>query len=279
MRADLHTHSELSDGFFSIKDLIDYGKKIGLDYIAITDHDTVAGLVTAMTYGKMIGMNIIPGVEFSTRDYTNGRPVHILCYYPGNLLAFQEFLDPVLQIRYEKKMETIAMLEKDFPIKAEEIVAAARKSESLYDPHIMIPFQQMGFTAALVSDFHRENISSKSPRYKTIPYPDVYDALDLIEKHGGIPVLAHPGEYNTLELAEKLAKEGRIKGIEYNHPRNTEADKKEILRIANTYDLFMTGGTDFHGPYTKSVNPLGTCLCPEDGLEKLLAYQKKESRE
>ncbi|MEE1312485.1 MAG: PHP domain-containing protein [Lachnospiraceae bacterium] len=278
MKADLHTHTSFSDGFHSVKDLIDLGKKIGLDYMAITDHDTTAGLITAMTYGKQIGMNIIPGVEFSTRNYDTGRAVHILCYYPGDLFAFQEFLDKTLAIRYEAKMKTAKLLTKDFPVTMEDFKRSSRESESLYDPHLMIPFHELGYTDNLIGDFFKTNASSKSSRYFTIPYPDVHDALDIIDQYGGVPVIAHPGEYDSLEITEQLAREGRIKGIEYNHPRNTEHDKKEILRIAQAYDLFLTGGTDFHGPNTKTVHPLGSYLCPEYGLKKLLTYRWKEKQ-
>jgi predicted metal-dependent phosphoesterase TrpH len=274
MKADLHTHTSLSDGFHSVKDLIDLGKRIGLDYMAITDHDTVAGLITAMTYGKHVGLPIIPGVEFSTRDYKTGRAVHILCYYPGDLFAFQEFFDPVLETRYEIKLKTARLLAKDFPVEVSDMLDAARESESLYNPHLMIPFRDMGYTDVLIGDFFQKNASSKSSRYFNIPYPDVYDALNFIKKHGGIPVIAHPGEYDSLAITEELAQKGLIKGIEYNHPRNTDHDKKEILRIAQAYDLFLTGGTDYHGPNTKTVNPLGSHLCPEYGLKKLLSYSK-----
>lgn len=275
MKADLHTHTNLSDGYYSVKDLIDYGKRIGLDYMAITDHDTVSGLITAMSYGKHVGINIIPGVEFSTRDYGTGRAVHILCYYPGDLFAFQEFLDYTLETRYQIKYEMCQSLSKDFGIYIDEFERAARASASIYNPHMMFPLWERGYTKDLIGDFFKKEAGSKSSRYIKIPYPSVYDALDLIDRAGGIPVIAHPGEYDSLALTEKLAKEGRIRGIEYHHPRNTEDDKKEILRIARKYDLFLTGGTDYHGPGTSTVNPLGSFLCPEDGLKALLATEKK----
>lgn len=270
MKADLHTHTNLSDGYFSAKDLIDYGKRIGLDYMAITDHDTVAGLITAISYGKHIGINIIPGVEFSTRDYETGRPVHILCYYPGDLFAFQEFLDPVLESRFQIKYEMCRSLSKDFGIDLYEFEKAARESASIYNPHMMFPLWERGFTKDLIGDFFKREAGSKSSRYIKIPYPNVYEALDLIGRAGGIPVIAHPGEYDSLKLTAKLAKEGLIKGIEYNHPRNTDSDRKQIVSIAREYNLFLTGGTDYHGPNTSTVNPLGTFLCPQEGLLALL---------
>lgn len=277
MKADLHTHTNLSDGYYSVKDLLDYGKRIGLDYMAITDHDTVSGLITAMSYGKHIGMNVIPGVEFSTRDYETGRPVHILCYYPGDLYAFQEFLDHTLENRYQIKYEMCRSLSEDFGIDIHEFERAARESGSIYNPHMMFPLWERGYTKDLIGDFFKKEAGSKSSRYIKISYPDVYDALDLIDRAGGIPVIAHPGEYDSLKLTETLAKDGRIKGIEYNHPRNTETDKEEILRIARRYDLFLTGGTDYHGPGTSTVNPLGSYLCPEEGISALLKYESVSS--
>lgn len=272
MKVDLHTHSHLSDGYYSIKDLIDYGKRIGLDAMAITDHDTVSGILGAVSYGKQIGMTIIPALEFSTRNYDTGRAVHVLCYYPKDLYAIQEFCDQTLSVRREIKLKMAEELAKAFPVTVEEIKRAARESTSIYNSHLMMPFWEKGFTPSIIGDFFKKEAGSKSSRYIKIPYPDLNDTLDLIERAGGIAVIAHPGEYDSLGITEQLAKEGRIRGIEYNHPRNTEADKKEILRIANTYGLFLTGGTDYHGPSTGSVNPLGSYLCPEDGffaLQKL----------
>lgn len=277
MKADLHTHSELSDGYFSIKDLIDYGVLAGLDYMAITDHDTVSGLIEAVSYGKRVGMKIIPGLEFSTRNYENGKPVHILCYYPGDLFAYQEFLDHTLELRTHYKQRTIKKLAKDFPVTEEEMLKSARNSDSIYNSHIMLPFWEKGFTPSIIGDFFKKEAGNKSHRYEKIPYPNIYDVLTFIEETGGIAVVAHPGEYGSLGITEKLAKEGRIQGIELHHPRNTKADQKEILRIASEYGLFLTGGTDYHGPSTSSVHPLGTYLCPEDGLQALLDLNPRKT--
>ncbi len=274
MKADLHTHTTKSDGMYGVKDLIDHAKCIGLDYIAITDHDTVAGIIEAVSYGKQIGMKVIPGVEFSTKDYESGRAVHVLCYYPGDLWGYQEFLDQTLSVRYDAKYQMCEMLAEDFPVDIDDILEAARDSGSIYNHHMMIPFQKMGYTGSLISDFFQKEAGRKSKRYIRIPYPDVYEALDLIDRCGGIAVIAHPGEYDSLALCEKLAKEGRIKGLEFNHPRNTEADREEIKRIATEYGLFLTGGTDFHGPSTSTVNPLGTYLSPEEGVKAILEYGK-----
>jgi predicted metal-dependent phosphoesterase TrpH len=79
MKADLHNHSFLSDGVLSIKDIIHYSKKRGLDCISITDHDTLAGVIQAYTLGEKIGISVIPGVERSTVDYNTNRSVHMLC--------------------------------------------------------------------------------------------------------------------------------------------------------------------------------------------------------
>ena len=171
---------------------------------------------------------------------------------------------------YNNKDEVLKVIVKDKYKGNSQNIKLIKESASIYNPHMMFPLWERGFTKDLIGDFFKREAGSKSSRYIKIPYPNVYEALDLIGRAGGIPVTAHPGEYDSLKLTAKLAKEGLIKGIEYNHPRNTDSDRKQIVSIAREYNLFLTGGTDYHGPNTSTVNPLGTFLCPQEGLLALL---------
>ena len=99
---------------------------------------------------------------------------------------------------------------------------------------------------------------------------DAKTVTDLLHSCGGVVVLAHPGQYKAEHVMEMMIEEHMLDGIELNHPRNDEKTRDHITSLCKEHDLFMTGGTDFHGLYTKTPYPLGSFLCPEEGLERLL---------
>lgn len=273
MKADLHNHSTLSDGALSVKQIVSYSKKIGLDYISITDHDTLAGVIEGYTYGEKLGITLIPGVEISTKDYKTNRSVHILCYYPKDMYKLQGFLNDILIKRENAKRKMIEMLMEEYPITIEHINRYSSKSESIYEPHIMQPLADLGYTDVVLGGLYKELLSKKGKYYVQIKYPSVYEALDIIRECGGIAVMAHPGQFDSIELLKELAEKKLIQGVEYNHPKNSEEVKKQIKDIAEKHDLIMTGGTDFHGHYTSKPNPIGSFLCPEGEVLKLISLK------
>lgn len=270
MKADLHNHSLLSDGILSVEDIIFYSKKVGLNCISITDHDTLAGVIPAYTLGEKIGVSVIPGVEISTTDYENNRSVHMLCYFPKDMFKLQGFLNKILINRENAKRQMAEMLMKEYPITMKHIEKYSSKSQSMYETHIMQPMADLGYTNIIIGDFYKSLLSKKGKYYVQIKYPSVYEALDMIKEVGGIAVMAHPGQFNSIELLDNLAKKGLIQGAEYNHPRNSSEVKKQIKAIAEKYNLIMTGGTDFHGHYSNSPHPFGSFTCPEGEVEKLI---------
>lgn len=270
MKADLHNHSYLSDGALSVKDIIFYSKNIGLDCISITDHDTLAGVISAYAFGEKVGITIVPGVEISTFDYKTNRSVHMLCYFPKDMFKLQGFLNKILINREKAKREMAQMLMKEYPITMEHIQRYSIKSESMYETHIMQPLSDLGYTKTAIGELYKELLSKHGKYYVQISYPSVYEVLEIIKEVQGIAVMAHPGQFDSLELLEKLAKEKMLQGVEYNHPRNSEEVKKQIKYIAEKYDLIMTGGTDFHGYYSNKPYPIGSYLCPEGQAERLI---------
>lgn len=273
MKADLHNHSFLSDGLLSVQDIILYSKKVGLNCIAITDHDTMAGVIPAYTFGEKIGISVIPGVEISTVDYETNRSVHMLCYFPKDIFKLQGFLNKILINRENAKRQMAQMLMEEYPITMEHIERYSSKSESMYETHIMQAMADLGYTNIVIGEFYKGLLSKKGKYYVQIAYPSVYEALEIIKEVGGIAVMAHPGQFNSIGLLEKLAKNKLVQGVEYNHPRNSEEVKKQIKDIAQKYDLIMTGGTDFHGYYSNSPHSIGSYTCPEGEVERLIALE------
>lgn len=275
MKADLHNHSFLSDGVLSVEEILEHGKRVGLDYISVTDHDTLAGTVQAYTYGKKIGISVIPGVEISARDYNRNRNVHILCYYPKNIIKLQGFLNETLFKREEAKLKMAKEIIKDYPITMEQIKKHSKKSQSIYECHIMESLADMGYTNVLMGELYKKIFSKDSKDYVKIDYPDIYEILNLIKEVGGVAVMAHPGQFDSIELLEELAMKKLIQGVEYNHPRNSEEVRMKIKEIAKKYNLIMTGGTDFHSYYSSKPNPLGSFTCPKGEIEKLIKLGEK----
>ncbi len=278
MIADLHIHSTHSDGSMSIEDIVFYAKRIGLNTISITDHDTMAGISTAVSLGTDLGLRVIPGVEITTRDIVRNRPVHILCYLPKNPEILQDFLNITLKNRAEQKADMIKKVMKLYPVTMEHIQRYSNRSQSIYESHIMQALADLGYTNVAIGALMEELISSKGTCYVPSKYPSVQEALEMIRNACGIAVMAHPGQFHSLELLEDLAKSKQIQGAEYNHPRNAEEDKKKISWIANKYGLLLTGGTDFHGQYAKQPYPLGSFLCSETAVQDLYHLSTQLSR-
>ncbi len=280
MTGDLHCHTKLSDGSVGIEELISIARKSNLDCIAITDHDTLAGTVRGKVIGERQGIKVIPGVELSSFDYKRGRKVHILCYLCDTPNRLEGLCKRTSMARKRVgQIITVKVIQK-FPVSAEHIMKCAAGSTNLYKQHIMHALMDAGYTATVFGELYQQLFSKDSPDYISSPvkYPDVYEVLDSIHDAGGIAVMAHPAEYDSFDLIEELVPAG-LDGLEVWHPRAGEEERKRILAIAERYDLLTTGGTDFHGMYTSSPLPLGTCRTPEESLDALLNYKTKKRRE
>lgn len=212
---------------------------------------------------------IFSGVEITTKDTRRGRPVHLLCYYPKRVELLQSFLDITLKNRAAQKKAMIEKIQKLYPVTTEHIGRYSKNSRSIYESHIMQALADLGYTNVVIGELMESLISKRGSCYVPSKYPDVFEALEKIKEAGGIAVMAHPGEFRSLDLLEELAREHKIHGAEYNHPKNTDGDKSEIMRIADRYGLILTGGTDFHGQYTKKPYPIGSFPCPPLGVERL----------
>ena len=271
MIGDLHCHTKLSDGSCGLEDLIYYGKRAGLDVISVTDHDTMAGVARATVLGKRYGLDVIPGVEISSYDPDNGRRVHILCYFPQKPERLEALLHRTISSRTQAGKVMLERAMKMYPITEEHVLRYANSSKSIYKVHIMQALIDMGYDCMIYGDLFKQLFSSKSPYNITEPvnYPTVYEALDFVRIAKGIPVMAHPVIYDSWELLEKLAKEKRLMGVEVDHPKHSGEDKKKLRELAEEYGLLCTGGTDFHGFYRKSAQPLASCLTLEEDLKRL----------
>lgn len=275
MKADLHCHTVLSDGAMDIDQLLHYASRIHLDYIAIADHESTHSIPAACALGEELNLHVIPAVEIAARHKETGINVHLLCYYPADTKRLQKRLDKDLKLFSDSVIRSYQSLMDEYPITMDQLYEASRQSTGIYYTHIMQVLSLMGYTGQPIGELHRELFHPGSPHKFQTDYMDAMEAVRLIRSCGGVPVLAHPGQYKNPMLMEMMIEDHMMDGIELNHPRNDEKTMEQIKVLCKEHDLFMTGGTNFHGLYTTTPYPLGSFLCPEEGLERLIDAGKK----
>ena len=276
MVCDLHIHTRHSDGSMSVRDVIYFASKMGLKYIAITDHDTIYHVEEAVRVGQRMGVTVIPGAEATVLDSETKRPVHVLCYLPENIEIIQAFFDRTLEGRKKQKMMMLAKAQKLYPLlETVRVLEYAAESDSVYMPHLMQPLCDLGYTNAAISKLQTELFSKNGSCYVPDNYLDLEEFLQVAQTAGALVGIAHPEQYDSFELAERLARDGRIQFIEYDHPRNGDVSRKRIKEIAQKYGLLMTGGSDFHGQYASNPHPIGSYGCSCQVVEQLLDLKQK----
>lgn len=253
---DLHTHSTASDGSYKPAELIDYAKSLGLNAIALTDHDTSEGNFEASAQAEKIGITFIPGIEISA-DYGKGN-IHILGYFidPADK-KLRVTLKELVDYRIDRNHKIVAKFrELGFDIVYSEVEALAG-SEVVGRPHFAKLLIDKGYASTTQEVFDNYLASGKAayfPKKRLTPQ----DSIELIRNAGGFPVLAHPGQYkfpdektlrNTLEELISLG----LKGLEVFYSDHTPEQTALYIRLANEYGLTVTGGSDFHGSMKPAI--------------------------
>ena len=275
MRAiDLHTHSNNSDGTFSVKELIDRAHEKGLAAIALTDHDTVDGVDEAIEYAasKYPDLEVIPGVELSTEG--EGREVHIVGLYIDNHdKEFVEGLSAFIDSRTtrNKKMCKKLSEEAGIPISYEALTEEFPDTV-ITRAHFAKFMVDRGYVNSRAEVFDRY-IGDHCPYYVGREKITPEDAIRSILKAKGVPVFAHPilcrfGDDRLDEFVGRLKSAGLV-GIEAVYSTYERRDETQIKELAKKYDLLVSGGSDFHGANKPDID-LGTgcgkLFVPEDLL-------------
>ncbi len=279
MIGDLHCHTHLSDGSMSIDDLIFYAKRAGLDFIAVTDHDTMDGVARAEVLGRRYGISVLPAVELSCKDNARGRKVHILCYLPEKPDRLQGLCTQMLDSRTKAGKRIIRAVMRYYPVTEEHIARYTLGSKSIYKAHIMRALLDLGYDCESHGKLYKELLNGETGLCaRECEYPDVFDALETVHSAGGLAVLAHPKIYDSMDLMLELCEKKLLHGIEAFHPQLGAADEKTIIDVADKYNLFKTGGSDFHGFLSSHPNPLASRITTEDTLNAMYQMKKGISR-
>lgn len=283
MIGDLHCHTTLSDGSLGIEEVILQAKRMNLDFLAITDHDTLSSSNRAQILGERYGVKIIPAVELSAWDKKRNTKVHILCYAPQKPDRLEGLCLKSCEIRKECAKDMIEKVMEIYPIPSDAVRLYTKGSKSIYKQHIMRALVNYGYATELYGEINNELFGYPDGKcLVTREYPDVNFVLDLIHSAKGIAVMAHPFLYNNIDLLKELIEAGKIDGIEVNHYSNNEEQKAELIGLAEKNDLIITGGSDFHGLYNSTITHIGSQITDEENLDKLCrkinANAQKSSR-
>lgn len=258
-RIDLHVHSNQSDGTHSPADLTAHAAKCGLTAFALTDHDTISGIAQAIEAGHRFGIEVIPGIEFST-DY-HGKNIHIVGLdFDWENPDFERQTESIRTARSRRNQQMIDRMAADgIDISHEKMVEAFGET-TWTRANFARYLADHGYVPEIWSAFKThigEHCKYYVPRAKVHPG----EVTRLIRHFGGIPVLAHPYEYSLTEteltaLLKELKEDGLI-GVECWYSNHSEAETARILSLCKDLQLLPSGGSDFHGNNKPEIG-LGT---------------------
>ena len=282
---DLHVHTNKSDGTISPCEVAELAVKNKLTAIAITDHDTVAGVEEAInacsTYNREgHNLTIIPGVEISAEYH--GRDIHILGLFINyQNKEFKEILNKTLKERASRNETMASRLRADgIPIYLKDLVFDEPETV-ITRAHFARYLEEVGIVKSK-EDAFTKYLGHHTKYYVPRKYLSTKDAIELILLADGIPVLAHPLLYNlSLEELDELIsmlKSYGLVGLETIYSTHSDMDEGILRRYVNKYELLMTGGSDFHGtnkPQIELGTGFGNLKVQDTLLEDL--YQFKQS--
>lgn len=271
---DLHSHTQASDGMNRPSENVQLAFERGLGALAITDHDTVAGVEEALQAGERLDTVVVPGVEISTM--AGGTDIHVLGYYVDHRDAL--FLERLAELRRtrEKRNESIIdkLQELGIELTMKEVIEGLGRplepDESIGRPHIADALVLKGYALHLRDAFDRY-LAQGAAAY--VPQPQIHpkEACEWIREAGGVPVLAHPGLYGDDALVREVIEASAFKGIEVYHSDHGVQDEARYLAMAKEYGFIVTAGSDYHGVRQGQVfhGDIGSRQVPIEVLEQL----------
>ena len=249
---DLHCHTVFSDGTVTPRGMVEQAQQLGLEGLAITDHDTNAGWDQARQAAKDLGMPLLPGTEITAQD---GRvSVHMLAYlYDSEDPVIAGLFAKTRDARLTRTRTMVERISRDYPITWQEVLDQVKEGSktTVGRPHIADALVKAGVYSDRSQAFAGV-CSSSSPYYLPTPSPTTHQVLAAVNHAGGVLVIAHPGAVsrNPVLLSDQqiaaLAREG-LGGLEVWHRDNPPEQRRRLLALAQRWGLLVTGGSDWHG--------------------------------
>ncbi|MBI1369291.1 MAG: PHP domain-containing protein [Planctomycetes bacterium] len=283
MPIDLHMHSTASDGTDAPAALAKLAAEAGLSAIALTDHDTTAGLAECAKACKRRKLTFVPGIELSTERGKPRGALHLLGYHiREDAPALRAVIDELQEARRMRNPQIVESLQKlGVDITLDEIAAEAGEagasgSATIGRPHIAAVLVRKGY-AKSIQDAFRRYIGFGAPAYARKDNLAPQRGIEAIHEAGGVAVLAHPvqlkceDDTELQQLVAQLVRAG-LDGLEIWHSDHTPAMVDQYRRLAERYELIVTGGSDYHG--LRKQIAIGSQAVPDDVLASLAASSK-----
>ena len=258
---DLHAHSTASDGSRAPADVIREAKRIGLAAIALTDHDTVAGIREAISVGEDLGVRVVPGVELSAVE--GDVETHILGLHLSDTRELEAKLVALREMRRTRAERMVQRLNElgvriEFASVLEQAAGGA-----IGRPHVARAMIAEGWAVDFRDAFDRY-LGNGRPAYVTKERLAVAEATALIHRAGGLAILAHPSHSGTLERIAAFVDQG-MDGVEVRHPSHSAEDTARLAALVEHFSLVPSGGSDWHGS-SDGPRTLGMMRVPAEWL-------------
>ncbi len=272
---DLHTHSTFSDGTLTPTQLIREAEKAGLSAIALSDHNTAAGLPEFLQAAKNSTVEAVPGIEFST-EYL-GTELHILGLgiLPAHYEAVNALLQQFLQRKEQSNRDLIDRLNQvGIVLSYDEI--RQQSAGNINRAVIGAQMVRLGYCESVQQAFS-QYLSTDKGYYIPPLRPDAFETIRFIKSIGAVAVLAHPFlnlDEGALRVFLEQAKKAGLDGMEVLYPKYDEKTTELSKQLAEEYGLLPSGGSDFHGQNKPDIRlgvGRGNLRIPLSFLEKLNA--------
>ena len=268
--ADLHMHTNHSDGTLNPTELARLAKAQGVDAVALTDHDTVTGIGELVAETNRLGLEAITGVELSAQ-YSPGT-LHILGYGFDPEGPIREKLEKFQKARAERNpliLEKLGAL--GMPMTLEEVKEIGKAKGQVGRPHIAATMEAKGYVKSYKEAFDKY-LTKGGPAYLPKAAWSASECIEMIHESGGVAVVAHPVQMKLqgmdLEAKVKELASLGLDGLEVIHPDHNAENQQRFARLAGEFGLLTTGGSDFHGDHKPGIQ-LGQGRPPYVFLEKL----------
>ena len=276
MKADLHLHTTASDGLLEPRDIVALAVRVGLDVIAITDHDTTNGIAPALSAAESFpSLTVVPGVELST-DVPHGE-VHVLGYFID--YNSEKLVTSLQELRDSRQGRALKMIAKLLDLGMEiqwQRVEELAQGGSIGRPHLAQALLEAGHIDSLKEAFNKY-IGRDGPAYaereKLLPV----EAVKLITDARGLPVLAHPLDIDNLDKLLPELKEAGLVGMEVYYGKYTMDEIGRLRKIADQNSLITTGGSDYHAFGDDSEVMIGQVQPPSQSVKQLFSMADKHS--
>ena len=280
MRIDLHTHTNRSDGTVSPGELVRHAREVGMDVLAVTDHDTTEGWAEAADVASQVGLTLVRGMEVSCKFAGNG--VHLLAYLPDPTYApLAAELDRILDGRNTRLPATLAKLrDMGIDIETTDVRRVAGEAAAIGRPHVADALIDKGVVRDRAEAFDKY-LGPRGPAHVNRYAANLDQMIDIVSAAGGVTVIAHPWasrhNHDALDEAGLASlKDLGLAGVEVDH-QDHDPRKRETLRaLARNLDLVVTGSSDYHGD-GKVDHEIGCNTTDPDDYEQLVALAEKTS--